>query len=314
MASDTVKRCRPAPVALEIPEEEIADRPQPALRVKNTFIESAALLSPSFELFYREREVHTCPANRAGRLATLLDEAVLQMGVAADITSATPQNIQTPCNMDMPLADSLLPWVAALMPGAMLPPPPPYLPPRSLGSQGSEAAAGVALQEPSAHSGPRTLLSLEGALGAEIAALPPYCGGGGGFPVLQQLAPFTANAVPASGSTSLVTVEDLHARCLRPPPPPPLPPRGPAPGSAELPSVGSAGHARGSCKPCAFMHTKGCTSGPACKFCHLCNAEEQRMRRKVKVQQQREAHRAREEKRAAAAAAAAAADAVTAAA
>lgn len=76
---------------------------------------------------------------------------------------------------------------------------------------------------------------------------------------------------------------------------PPTPPPGPAPGSAELPSLGSAGHAAGSCKPCAFMHTRGCSSGPACKFCHLCGPEEVKLRRKQKIQQLREISRARKE-------------------
>jgi len=39
-----------------------------------------------------------------------------------------------------------------------------------------------------------------------------------------------------------------------------------------LPSIGSAGHFVGECKPCAFVHSKGCTSGKACGFCHLCDS------------------------------------------
>eukprot|EP00446_Apocalathium_sp_SHHI-4_P068738 CAMPEP_0177517432 /NCGR_PEP_ID=MMETSP0369-20130122/45970_1 /TAXON_ID=447022 ORGANISM="Scrippsiella hangoei-like, Strain SHHI-4" /NCGR_SAMPLE_ID=MMETSP0369 /ASSEMBLY_ACC=CAM_ASM_000364 /LENGTH=312 /DNA_ID=CAMNT_0018996435 /DNA_START=47 /DNA_END=983 /DNA_ORIENTATION=+ len=48
------------------------------------------------------------------------------------------------------------------------------------------------------------------------------------------------------------------------------PPAASALGSAEIPTVGSAGHLWGVCKPCAFMHTKGCSNGIECKFCHLC--------------------------------------------
>lgn len=36
--------------------------------------------------------------------------------------------------------------------------------------------------------------------------------------------------------------------------------------TTELPSMGSAGHAQGRCKPCAFFHTKGCSSQGGCKF------------------------------------------------
>jgi len=51
-------------------------------------------------------------------------------------------------------------------------------------------------------------------------------------------------------------------------------------GSAELPTVGSAGHNEGNCKPCAFFHIKGCESGMKCAFCHLCPADEKRRRHK----------------------------------
>merc|ERR1719491_799181 len=76
-------------------------------------------------------------------------------------------------------------------------------------------------------------------------------------------------------------------------PPPPPPPHGPAPGSLELPSLGSYGHASGDCRPCAFLHTKGCSSGPACKFCHLCGPGERkrRLREKREKMQQDKARR-----------------------
>mmetsp|Transcript_13094 Transcript_13094/g.39298 ORF Transcript_13094/g.39298 Transcript_13094/m.39298 type:complete len:251 (+) Transcript_13094:58-810(+) len=50
-------------------------------------------------------------------------------------------------------------------------------------------------------------------------------------------------------------------------------PQGPAPGAGaaeELPSVGSADHARGTCKPCLFLfESMGCKTGYACTFCHV---------------------------------------------
>jgi len=65
--------------------------------------------------------------------------------------------------------------------------------------------------------------------------------------------------------------------------PPSMPrPSQPAPGSAELPSIGSREHAAGECKPCAFLHTKGCTSGAMCSFCHLCVAGEKKKRQKTR--------------------------------
>jgi len=55
-------------------------------------------------------------------------------------------------------------------------------------------------------------------------------------------------------------------------------PIGLAPG---LPSAGSVSHALGTCKPCAFVHTKGCRSGAGCKFCHLCEDGSRKQRKKL---------------------------------
>lgn len=52
--------------------------------------------------------------------------------------------------------------------------------------------------------------------------------------------------------------------------------------SSTLPTVGSAAHRLGTCKPCAFFHTKGCGNGLNCIFCHLCAPGEKKRRQKVK--------------------------------
>lgn len=51
---------------------------------------------------------------------------------------------------------------------------------------------------------------------------------------------------------------------------------------AACPSIGSAGHALGICKPCDFVHRGSCRTGAACKFCHLCGPEENKQRKKEK--------------------------------
>eukprot|EP00929_Paragymnodinium_shiwhaense_P120917 TRINITY_DN9299_c0_g1_i1.p1 TRINITY_DN9299_c0_g1~~TRINITY_DN9299_c0_g1_i1.p1 ORF type:complete len:479 (-),score=115.40 TRINITY_DN9299_c0_g1_i1:300-1736(-) len=53
--------------------------------------------------------------------------------------------------------------------------------------------------------------------------------------------------------------------------------------SAELPSIGSLGHAIGTCKPCAF-HWKpaGCSNASSCTFCHLCDGSAKKERQKQK--------------------------------
>jgi len=55
-------------------------------------------------------------------------------------------------------------------------------------------------------------------------------------------------------------------------------------GTPGLPSVGSACHHLGLCKPCDFLHrsSDGCTAGAACKFCHLCGPDENKRRKALK--------------------------------
>jgi len=53
-------------------------------------------------------------------------------------------------------------------------------------------------------------------------------------------------------------------------------------GSPEMPTLGSAGHLLGNCRPCAFYHTKGCGNGTQCPFCHICPPGEKKRRQKGK--------------------------------
>jgi len=48
--------------------------------------------------------------------------------------------------------------------------------------------------------------------------------------------------------------------------------------SPECPTVGSQGHWAGTCRPCAFLYTKGCGNGAMCSFCHLCEPGEKKRR------------------------------------
>jgi len=62
---------------------------------------------------------------------------------------------------------------------------------------------------------------------------------------------------------------------------------GPELGSPEMPTAGSAGHRLGTCRPCAFYHTKGCGNGVNCTFCHLCPPGEKKRRQKEKAADKR---------------------------
>lgn len=66
--------------------------------------------------------------------------------------------------------------------------------------------------------------------------------------------------------------------------------------AAGVPSGGSAQHALGKCKPCAFVHrVVGCGAGAQCTFCHLCSPGEKKRRQREKF----ESMRRRRERRAA---------------
>jgi len=59
-----------------------------------------------------------------------------------------------------------------------------------------------------------------------------------------------------------------------------------------LPSKGSAGHAAGDCKPCAWFHgpdgPNSCRHADDCEFCHLCPNGEIKRRKKVKQERIKE--------------------------
>lgn len=59
-------------------------------------------------------------------------------------------------------------------------------------------------------------------------------------------------------------------------------------------SIGSVGHEAGTCRPCAFLYTKGCENGAACEFCHLCERDEKKNRRKAKLEVHRQFRKERQ--------------------
>lgn len=60
-------------------------------------------------------------------------------------------------------------------------------------------------------------------------------------------------------------------------------PEEPKLGSLDIPTVGSAAHDLGQCKPCAFVWKgDGCSNGVQCPFCHLCDPGEKKRRAKDK--------------------------------
>lgn len=137
---------------------------------------------------------------------------------------------------------------------------------------------------------------------------PPTCGAMPGIciiaavwlPVQQQpqlqLPPRSFQAVtPKSSNVASLSIPHVSSPPVAPPeleapgfkevsaPPPPLQePSLPLEHKDHMPSVGSVGHAEGTCRPCAFVFKKGCDSGSQCTFCHLCPPGEKKRRMKEK--------------------------------
>jgi len=56
----------------------------------------------------------------------------------------------------------------------------------------------------------------------------------------------------------------------------------------QLPSIGSAQHEHGQCKPCAHCwRAQGCYKGSSCEFCHICDETAWRKFRKTRTSHQR---------------------------
>jgi len=308
---------------LEVPEEPRLgaapglDAP-PGLQIKNTFIEGAFLLSPSLETFYRERAVHTCPSQHVGRCLSLLEELEQEM---PRTPARTPLNIQTPGSIRTPLGHSLLPGLEGYelceTPCAY----PSYAPHGQTGLFNALLVNAVqpptvaqssspALASRHSNSESRTVLSLAEALDPQatgasamqlVCAAPqaglhselPFSGFGG-----QDVCRLTQDSFIEKRASVLDSVPQYAAPTLEESTCTSMPPSGPALGAPELPSVGSIGHAAGRCKPCAFVHSKGCENGLACQFCHLCGPEAKKARRQERMQQRREITRAKKEKQA----------------
>jgi hypothetical protein len=86
------------------------------------------------------------------------------------------------------------------------------------------------------------------------------------------------NSAPTSPSYSRIV---SPAGCLLPPPGLEHPSGVAVP--SELPSLGSAFHSSGKCKPCGwFWKAEGCQNGFQCYHCHLCPQDAIKLRRKTK--------------------------------
>uniref|UniRef100_A0A7S4R696 C3H1-type domain-containing protein n=1 Tax=Alexandrium monilatum TaxID=311494 RepID=A0A7S4R696_9DINO len=255
-AASLAKGASPAQPPAKLPEKYAMP-----VRVRNTFIDTSAERSPSLERFYQEREVVTCPSAHIGRLRNLFQEATEGNDpscAAGGAGQACHGGGQGKAPREFPTYHS--PEVS------------------------TSSVAGVSSGRPVA------VLSLDQALNSSPQLHGGHASGG------QMVVGVVGGSYAGNtGYTCMAPRGGLSLlQCGLEEAPLPPPPNRPALGNAEMPSVGSAGHAQGSCKPCAFFHTVGCTSGLACQFCHLCEAGERKRRRKEKLDARRASHKQRQ--------------------
>jgi len=355
-----LKRSRaPAPAMITCLEEPEAEEEGAmlALCVRNTFIDSAQMRSPSLERFYREREVHSCPSSQIGRLRGLFkdstgmtppgaasrgcekaasgspsekeglvrragkqESAAAKLGLLAEGRQRRGRTEPALASVQWAGSENTQP---AALPAATagahsgMSTPPAYAADFSMHTWGlqtggfdisSYGSPELAAYGWSAPTGPPPA-----AHPLLMSTLPPAASAGSPPRVLQLVEALSGNPMVATRLPPLLPPAAPPAMPLPPAPAglPLIPMRGPAtalcaappalalqlsalPGSLELPSVGSAGHGSGRCKPCAFAHSKGCENGAACRFCHLCEPGEKKRRQKEKQANRKAVLRTRE--------------------
>lgn len=238
--------------AIEIQTDELEELPDVSviaadeLRVKNTFIDVGP--TPSMDRFLRERMALSCPGSRVGQLD-------YTFGRSANMKNS----LRAPCASEpavISLADAL-----AEIPTMPSTPEPLY-----------DCWQPLAPEVPSISCTPLLHLQQPLTFEAEAPAILRQHGGHAAAAVIQQLPIGSAPQQALAAGWSPRDISLLAATSQ------------PVPVPDKFPSIGSAGHSQGDCKPCAFLHSKGCSSGSLCKFCHLCAPGEKKRRQKDKKQ------------------------------
>jgi len=279
----------------EIPE---INYPSP-LVVRNTFLDHSECSPTSLADFFQEREIQSCPAS--GIMAPPGLEhlgSIVESEAGDDFMPEMPDNFMaTPGKVSgLPDFEYPSPFVvhntfldtkdvknlgslAEFMPDRLA---------KSCPASGMGCPPGLSSVSQSFASGLSSFMGeAEEKQEAEwLPVPPPY------EPVLPHLRCGVPPPPPLMAAPGLAPPQQLPPamEAFVPPPPPMQAPQlriwealpDSSLGSAEMPTVGSAGHHLGTCKPCAFAFTKGCGSGVSCQFCHLCEPGEKKRRQKLK--------------------------------
>lgn len=267
--------------------------------MQNTFLNVATARPASLDAFYEERGFRSCPSSAIGAPPGLLQSAVSEGGAQDNKDDDTEEDEDdfVPAKKNLELEGKL------------------DIKPRE-----DKSVLEIAVEDRSSQPGPSPLAS---PLAVGPGQLPMYWPRTMSADGLDDLIASMQQTVPPvmPGAQS---VEAAVSRLPVPPPPtqrapdfmppqpmPPPPPDSAAPhqdaadtpvplrlaqvfpepelGSAELPTMGSRGHRFGTCRPCAFLHTKGCANNTECEFCHLCEPGEKKRRAKQRQMVRRDA-------------------------
>jgi len=236
------------------------------LMVKNTFIGTKVGRPSSLEEFFQERQTKSCPASSIS-LPPGLEDLVEPEEAAARLFAMEVAAIEVARHRDAEARDVFKSTSTFGFPsqygGYLDAPLPSGLPQFLPASPQRQSPFNSPWQQPllaSPNQAPPLPLLLDSLLSDQLAPQskrPPY--------LHSQVC--TSRPLPAAQAWGAQLAQQLPE---------------PVVGSPECPTVGSKGHFYGSCKPCAFLYTKGCGNGSSCPFCHMCDAGEKKRRSKDK--------------------------------
>jgi hypothetical protein len=212
--------------------------------VKNTFIDTAGNVHDTLKAFLSERQVQSCPAGTVPRLFSI-DEIISKGSMGLEAGSVLNDVLNTASifgDVDGPV---LLCQDTAF--------------------NTASTYAGETPVAPNQQSLPLSMHAPVQFATMEASFPPPPCNP----PVVNaSVMPMLVPPPPPPFEMALVAPVLRLSEAL---PPPEL-------GGPLLPSIGSAGHHTGACKPCTFFHTRGCENKEKCEFCHLCRPGEKKKR------------------------------------
>jgi len=282
-------------LAVDMVPELFADQ----VCIKNTFIDEIPQLSPTLLSFYRERNVSTCPSKKVGRLMSFSESPLVLPSTPSDEEMVkTP--LLSPCGFETPpleIRSQLSAWSMKKdlfgtrgmpqLPGQACATTAPL---HDVSDRQFLSLASVVVRDH--HQQPMPASISTKSCGPDASdRLPPRAVPPPGPPPPPQHSPRMLSSLAAHEQRASAVICGLLAPTgsAAPIPPPP-----PCHSPKVLKSIGSKDHP-GRCKPCAFLHTRGCGNGMLCQFCHACAPEEIKRRRKQRLEQRRAAKKALEE-------------------